>query len=283
MPLFTQLFHVLNLFAQLFTQLFNILHHYAQLFHTVWVPVCDGIRDGIAACLDGLEYVLRFVLRPRMVLSKFTLVAVSTVSGALSFVCLMKNDKTFESATERGVGAAIVLFYLALSGFLHPLISRLITEMISEETVQAYVERFETLLWVSKCLLTLVVSASMAALSKFVEIVFVWNGYGVGFNFSILCHLISIFKIYGVSDMLGAADAVLNGTIALLAAYYKDDNLGEGDWHYKAVFCVNFVLLLFKNKPATEVAQTDATEGAQPGVSELELPVVRASEEDEIV
>ncbi|CAN6873939.1 unnamed protein product [Brassica oleracea] len=174
---------VLNLFAQLFTQLFNILHHYAQLFpqlpswETVWVRVRDGIRDGIAACFDGLEYVLRSVLRPRMVLSKFTLVAISTVSGALSFVCLVRNDKTFESATERGVGAAIVLFYLALSGFLHPLISRLITE-ISEETVQAYVERFETLLWVSKCLLTLVVSASMAALSKFVEIVFEWNGYG---------------------------------------------------------------------------------------------------------
>ncbi|CAF1787741.1 unnamed protein product [Brassica napus] len=61
---------VLNLFAQLFTQLFNILHHYAQLFpqlpswETVWVRVRDGIRDRIAACFDGLEYVLRSVLRP---------------------------------------------------------------------------------------------------------------------------------------------------------------------------------------------------------------------------
>ncbi|CAF1787785.1 unnamed protein product [Brassica napus] len=101
---------VLNLFAQLFTQLFNILHHYAQLFpqlpswETVWVRVRDGIRDRIAACFDGLEYVLRSVLRPRMVLSKFTLVAISTVSGALSFVCLVRNDKSVESATERGVG-----------------------------------------------------------------------------------------------------------------------------------------------------------------------------------
>lgn len=62
--------------------------------------------------------------------------------------------------------------------------------------------------------------------------------------------------------MLGAADAVLNSTIALLMAYYKVEKLGEEDWHYKVIFSVNFF---------SPFVQEQAQGFDQPRVSETEL------------